>query len=301
MPLAAAELSPGGRCAADQRERARRHEDQQSLQRKPTLPQAFTRSPRPGAPARRRPDRASRPRRSAARATTRAPAPRRSPARRCTSTPGATDRAIAASSCGSAARAPGARVSTSGRATRGSARQHRPMALSPITPTTSGSPPGVPPADTTPARARQPGCARRRSGVRPRGVSSCSSRAGHRASRQPALDRVAGDRQAPLRGRFEQPHRDDGVVHLVPARQRQAQRTVAPGRRGDRDLVASAVGPGVDARRRRARRPAARARARATASTTSRASSGSGPTTTGTPGLIVPAFSPAIAESVVPN
>ena len=98
---------------------------------------------------------------------------------------------------------------------------------------------------------------------RPRGVSSGSSRAGHRASVSPrsiASSDIGTPRSG---GRLEQTHRDDGVVHLVPAGQRKPQRAVAAGRRRDRDFVRPPSRRASDARRRRARRPAARLLARA--------------------------------------
>ena len=98
---------------------------------------------------------------------------------------------------------------------------------------------------------------------------------------------------------LEHPHGDDGVVDLMRAGERERAIAVVAHRRPQQNRCRSSagcVGSTVGRPPRRSARRSRRSRAIA-----ARASGGIGPTTTGTPGLMMPAFSRAISRSVEPR
>ena len=188
-----------------------------------------------------------------------------------------------------------ARVTTR-RLTAGSSAANMPStSLSRIAANTSGA--------LSPPRRSQIGRERGGAGRVVRRVEQHSRPSASRRSVEPPRPRRVGERRArwPRRGtanavrveQLEQPDGDDRVADLM--RARQADRDVAVIAHGVRSRSSWHRRVGADASARDERRAAIAATAR------SASRQSSSPTTTGTPGLMMPAFSTAISRSVVPE
>ena len=152
------------------------------------------------------------------------------------------------------------------------------------------------PADRRQRARRRPGCVPRRAGRRVAASVECSSRPGQ-ALRQSVANRLVRRPARRSRQLLQHRDRDGGVCRADGSLERQRDR---PERAPPHMHVHGAVRTRDSARRRR-RESCARPWPHTCRRRHGRPRRGSGPQTTGTPGLMMPAFSRAIDASVLPS